>query len=66
MQGSWCAGLRKRGEFVYLYLEVFSPWEGFQADVFRLPELPLFVPCTFDYFLSQMSFGKKRNNLSKE
>lgn len=49
MCGGWnelCRDLRKRGEFVYFYLEVFSSQEGFQADFFRLPELQLFVPCT--------------------
>lgn len=38
--------MMKRGEFVYFYLEVFLPQEGFQADFFGLPELQLFVPCT--------------------
>lgn len=59
----------EKGEFVYFYLEVFLPQEGFQADFFRLPELQLFVPCTDSaliIFYLKMSFEKKRTYLKNK
>ena len=61
--------MMKRGEFVYFYLEVFLPQEGFQADFFGLPELQLFVPCTESaliIFYLKCHLKKKKKNLSKE